>query len=240
MAHPLEFTEEARQELRREGERSLFFFARNILGFNKLNEWSLELCCALEGRHPYEPWIRFLCSQYRSSYKSTVCTQAYPLWRGIHIEDFATKIIEGSDKNAKKHHFLPMVDLFVSSPRSEFLQWLYSDRIPENFKGWNSESIVFNKTNPLANDAISYWGVNSKFEGWHGDLVVIDDAQGTEVEGSEIGATDAWRAYDRAIPLLSDQVNGQIIVVGVGPENRGRSFVHEVKDGYEPVIAAAA
>lgn len=239
MAHVLQFTDQYREEMLARGEQSLFVFARDILGFERLDEWDFELCCALEGRPPYEPWVRFLCSKYRAGRKSTICTQSYPLWRGIYIPNFSTKIIEGSSDNAKKNHFAKMVDLFMSSPRAEYLQWLYSHRIPDGFKGWNSEQIVFTKTNPLASDAISYWGVNSKFEGWHGDLVVIDDAQGTETEGSDVGVEDAWRAYKRSIPLLTDQARGQAIVVGVGPINRGRSFVHEVREGFEQVIRAA-
>lgn len=236
MAHVLQYTDEARREIRKRGEESLFVFARDILGFDRLKKWDLELCNALEGRAPYEPWVRLLLSKYRGGFKSSVATQAYPLWRGLYIPNFSAKIIEGSANNAKRNHFQPLVDLFISSPRAEWLQWLYEDRIPAAFNGWNSETLSFVKTNPLASDTLSYWGVNSKFEGWHGDLVVIDDAQGTEVEGSDVGVSDAWRAYERAIPLLTDQASGQIIVVGVGPETSGRSFVHEVKDQYEDII----
>lgn len=240
MTHVLEFTEAYRQEELLRGEQSLFYFERNILGFSLLDEWDYQLCCALEGRPPYEPWLRFLLSKYRSGRKSTVATQGYSLWRGIYIPDFSTKIIEGSSDNAKKNHFAPLVNLFMSSNRAEYLQWLYSHRIPEGFAGWNSEQLVFLKENPLASDTLSYWGVNSKFEGWHGDLVVIDDAQGTEVEGSDVGVEDAWRSYKRAIPLLKDQLRGQVIVIGVGPISGTRSFVHEVKDSYEAVIKKAA
>lgn len=239
MAHPLKFTEEFRQAELARGEQSLFYFERCILGFDRLNEWDFELCAALEGRPPYEPWLRFLLTKYRGGFKSTVATQGYPLWRGIYIPNFSTKLIEGSSENAKNNHHMPLVDLFVSSPRAEYLQWLFSHRIPDNFVGWNSERLTFVKTNPLASDTLSFWGINSKYEGWHGDLVVIDDAQGTEVEGSDIGVVDAWRAYDRATPLLTDQTTGQILVIGVGPIRGARSFVHEMKRDYDRVIDAS-
>ena len=239
--HVLEFTDAYRQEELLRGEQSLFYFERNILGFDRLNEWDCELCSALEGRPPhYQPWTRFLLSKYRGGYKSTVATQGYPLWRGVYIENFSTKLIEGSSDNAKYNHFAPLIDLFTTSPRAEYLQWLYKHRIPEGFAGWNSERLSFLKTNPLASDTLSYWGVNSKFEGWHGDCFVVDDAQGTEVEGSDVGVSDAWRAYDRAVPLLTDQIQGQGIVVGCPPISGTRSFVHEVKDTFEGIIQRAA
>lgn len=238
MTHVLEFNEAFRQEELLRGERSLFYFARMILGFERLNDWDFELCKALEASPPYEPWLRFLLSKYRGGYKSTVASQGYPLWRGAYIEDFSTKLIEGSSDNAKHNHFLPLVELFTSSPRAEYLRWLFKHRLPEGLAGWNSERLTFKKTNPLASDTLSYWGVNSKFEGWHGELVVIDDAQGTEVEGSNVGVSDAWRAYDRSVPLLTNPSTGQIIVVGVGPIGGTSSFVHEVKNTFSRAMAA--
>lgn len=234
------FTEEYRQEELLRGERSLFYFERNILGFDLLDDMDFELCKALEGRAPYQAWIRALVSKYRAGRKSTVASQGYPMWRGSYIVNFSTKLIEGSSDNAKYNHFAPLVDLYMNSPRAEYLQWLYGHRIPPNFVGWNSERLTFIKENPLASDTLSFWGPNSKFEGWHGDLVVIDDAQGTETEGSDVGVSDAWRSYKRAVPLLTDQRRGQVVVVGAPPISGTRSFVHEVKDSFEGVIKRAA
>lgn len=238
--HVPKFTEKYRLELLKRAEESLFVFLRDVLGFDRLGRYDYELCCALEARPPYEPWNRFLVSKYRSGYKSVVVSQGLPLWRGAFIENFSTKLIEGSSDNAKYNHFAPLIDLFITSPRAEFLQWLLSHRIPEGFKGWNSERLSFVKTNPLASDTLSYWGVNSRFEGWHGNLVVIDDAQGTETEGSDVGVDDAWRAYDRAVPLLTDQARDQVVVVGLGPIGGTRSFVHEMRRDFETIIQAAA
>lgn len=240
MAHPRKFTEEYRQAELRRGEESLFYFGKTILGYSDFDDWDYELMAALEGRPPYEPWFYFLLSKYRSGRKSTAATMTYTQWRTFYIENLSVKIIEGSSDNAKYNHFLPIIDLWTTSPRADYLNWLYKHRIIPGWKGTNSERFVLVKTDPLANDAISYWGVNSKFEGWHGDIVVIDDAQGTDNPDSEVGAAEAHRAYDRAVPLLKDPAKGQVIVVGVGPIGGRRSFIHEKRDEYLEIIGEAA
>lgn len=244
--HVQKFNEEYRTAELQRASRSLGYFAQAHMGFPDLNRFDYELCAVLEGRPPYKPWNRLLASKYRSGRKSTITTMAYPMWRALFIVDFATKLIENSSDNAKKNHFLPIVELFCTGPRSEYLTWLYSHRIPgvakgddrEPWAGTNSERLVLIKESFYAADALSYWGVNSKFEGWHGNLVVLDDAQGTDTEDSEVGAEEGWRAYRRSIPLLIHPLRGQIIVVGVPPINGNRSFVHEVKEQYARGLAA--
>ena len=202
------FTDEFREAELAKGNRSLYYFAQAILGFDRLSALQAELCAFLQS-----PWRRAVIAVYRGGYKSTLTTQAYPLWRGLYIPDWSCKIIENSRENAMRNHVVPMIDLFISSPRADYLQWLYQHRIPNNFAGTNSDQIVFKKNNPLSMPTISYWGIDSRFEGYHGPCVILDDPEGADADKSDVPNEDSYRAYQRAIPLLEPPATGQILVV---------------------------
>lgn len=151
---------------------------------------------------------------FRGSSKSTFGTQAYSAWRAIYIPDFSVKWIENTYENCQRNHFLPLKEIFMSSKRSDFLQWLYQHRIPPGFAGWNSDQIDFVHENPPAYPSISYWGVDSRFEGSHPDLLVLDDVEGADADKSGLHNESSWATYQRCIPLLKSQVEGQILVIG--------------------------
>lgn len=233
MTHPRKYTEEFRREELDRGSRSLWYFSQSIIGFGDLSEpWSevqYDLCAALEARPPHPPWRRLVVSVYRDGFKSSVTTQAYPWWRALYIPGFTVKIIENSSDNAKLNHFIPMVDLFRSSPRADYLQWLFQHRIPDGFVGWNSQQIQLLKgDDPFSAPTITYWGLESKKEGWHGDLVVLDDADGADADKNPERNLDAYEAYRAAIPLLKKPAKGQVLVVGTphGPD----PLVYQLRD----------
>jgi hypothetical protein len=221
--HVLEFTEEKRQALLRQQEESLFFFGASILGFDAFDEdlgrstlapVHRDLCHFLEGREPFKPWNRGLVSASRGLGKSTWCSQIYPTWRAINIPDFAVKLIGGTDTNVKVNHFEPLRKTFMESEQSDFLQWLFQHRIPPGFAGWNSEQIDFIHKRQPSYPSITYWGKGSKFEGNHPDLIVGDDWDGADADASAIHNVSSWNTYQRCIPLLRNQVKGQILIVG--------------------------
>ncbi len=222
MTHVLEFTEAKRQELLKQGEQSLLFFSVSILGLDaadrkgnpQLAPLHSEYCSFLEGRPPFKPWNRACVCMFRGSSKSTFGTQSYSAWRAIYIPDFSVKWIENTYENCQRNHFLPLKEIFMSSRRSDFLQWLYQHRIPPGFAGWNSDQIDFVHENPPAYPSISYWGVDSRFEGSHPDLLVLDDVEGADADKSGLHNESSWATYQRCIPLLKNQVEGQILVIG--------------------------
>lgn len=220
------FTEQFRQEELLRGQRSLFYFGVAILGFNavgfdssgnkvvQISDIHRDLAHFLEGRRPHYPWSRALVCAFRGVGKSIWTTQTYPMWRGLYIPNFSTKVIENSADNAKRNHHLPLVELFTTSPRADYLQWLYEHRIPSGFAGWTTEQIKLVQTDPLANPCYSYWGVESAFEGAHPDLIVNDDLDGADADKSPTANEDSWRAYQSTIPLLKHQMYSQILIVG--------------------------
>lgn len=226
------FTEDYRQELRRRGRHSLFFFGVSVLGFDAFDDdlgrstiapVHMDLCAFLEGC-----WSLALVCAARGLGKSTWTTMIYPLWRTLHIKNFTCKIIEATDDNAKVNHFLPMLLLFTESPRASFLQWLYQEEIPPGFAGWNSERINWVKDRPEVGDSISYWGLTAKWEGAHPDLVVGDDLEGADAGKSDIPSQMAWDGFQRMLPLRRNAARSQILLTGT--PHGDRPFVWQVKD----------
>jgi hypothetical protein len=223
-------TEALRLQLYEEGMRDLYFFAKGILGFDRLGPpVQTELCDFLQGRGAHGRWQRAMVVVYRGGYKSTITSQAWPVYMGAYCVDlakdeperwghlaggWACKLIENSSDNAKDNHVMPIVNLFRSSQRAEFLQWLLRHRLPKNLQGWNADGWTFIQPNALKKATLTYWGMESRFEGWHGDAVICDDLEGSDAEKSDVASKDAWRAYKAAVPLLEEQSTGQILLVG--------------------------
>lgn len=216
-----EFTEEFRLDQVRRGRQSLFYFTTAILGLNLADKQGKsqliadhgDLCSFLEGRRPHHPWNMAMVAAFRGFGKSVITTQAYPLWRGVYCDGHSAKIISNSYQNAKVNHFQKMLNLWISSSRSDYLQWLYQERLPTGFEGWNQEQIAFLSSNPQSAPSITYWGIESKFEGWHGDLIILDDPEGADADTSKVANQFAWDKYQSVIPLLAEPARGQVLIV---------------------------
>jgi hypothetical protein len=212
------FTEDHRQELLRRGEESLWFFITGILGFDDydeglkastLSKFHEDLCLFLEGKL-CGPWRKALICAFRGAGKSTFC-RGRLLQNCLYRVNYAGKIMCNSSDNARDIHFLPLMRVLSEGQRADFLSgWLFAHRIPEGFAGWNSEQMVLNRTNPLAEVAITYWGIESKKEGSHPDGIWFDDLEGAEAEKSSAANKASWQAWVTMPPLLRDRRTSQI------------------------------
>lgn len=233
------FTPERRLEEINKGKRSLFYFTTAILGFVPRNgKGDLtpnpelpDLCAFLEGRQPHYPWNR-ACVCCHRGYGKSIPTLAYVLWRGTYIDGFSAKIIQNSSDNAKKNYTERALDLYKDSDRAGYLHWLYEDRLPPGLEGCTVTQFSFRSKNPLAHASMSIWGLESKWESYHGDLIVLDDPEGADAENSNVGNEQSWKAYQKAIPLLSNQVEGQILVVAT-PHGM-KPLVYRLRDRENP------
>lgn len=215
------FTEDFRKAELQKGERSLFYFITAILGFDAWDErlkrstirpFHRDLCHFLEGRAPHHPWNEAVVCGFRGCAKSTIATKGYVWWRGLYVPNFSCKILGNSSDNVKLNHFGPMLNLFLSSDRADYLQWLYSHRIPSSFAGWSKEQVTLIQTNAAALPFLTYQGLDSKLESYHGNLIVLDDPEGADAEKSRVGNEEAWVAYENAHPLLISQNSDQILI----------------------------
>lgn len=222
-----EFTEDKRLELYNLGRDSLFFFAKGILRMKDLAEKPhLDWCEKLDGRGDWGPdWRRGIVAAARGFLKTSLATIAFSLHRSIYRPNWAVRIIGSSSDNVRINIFDPMLNLFGQGPdgeseHSRWLFWLYRSRIPEEFAGWNTEQLSFIRTDPLAKPSVTYKGIGSDQEGWHGDCVIIDDPEGADADKVKSVNVDAKRVIDNAVPLLADPATGQVLVVNTSHGNK--------------------
>lgn len=224
-AHAVQFTERFRQEERERGRRSLFYFSRHIMGWHWQGELQLELCNFLEGRPPkYRPWNVALVSAFRGSVKSFNTTMAYPAWRCLYHrgdEPFLVRIIENSSENAFRNHFEKLTKYFQLWGNADYIQWLFAEELNE-FKGWNSDVMY------PGHGSITYMGIDSRFEGFHGDLIIGDDLEGADADKTDARNEAAYAAFGNMFPLLNIPETGQVLVVGT-PHGRN-PLVHRIRD----------
>lgn len=225
-------TEEYRRELFLRGSESLFFFIQAILGNDRLSEVPhLELCKNLDGSGEWGPnWRRGMVCASRGFLKTTIGTIGWASWKALYQANWSCRILGATFENAKLNFYDPIMNIFVRGPRSQFLQWLYSkcicdgdpacrfcggtnERIPAGFEGWNERQIVMSRSNPLAKPAITFKGISSDQEGYHGNAIIIDDPEGADTERHESGHVDADRALAHCVPLLVNPLEDQILLV---------------------------
>lgn len=201
------------------GRRSLFYFLTGVLGLtdahprtgvSRLSAIHFDLCDFLTARPPHHPWNRSMVCAFRGAAKSTIC-RTYFMWRALYIKNYSFLIVSNSATNAQQNHFLPLMRLFTESRRSEYLRWLYADRIPTNDPNWaNSERFSFKRDDPQAGPSCFYLGCESKFEGIHPSGILIDDPEGSEAEDSRKANATAYQTYQRLIPLPREPEEAQI------------------------------
>ena len=225
-------TEEYRRKLFLQGSESLFFFIQAILGNDRLSEQPhLELCKALDGTGEWgAEWKRGMVCASRGFLKTTIGTIGWASWMALYNANWSCRILGATFENAKLNFYDPIMNIFVRGPRSQFLRWLYTKcicdgdaecrfcggtgvRIPEGFEGWNERQIVMSRSNPLAKPAITFKGISSDQEGYHGNAIIIDDPEGADTERHESGHIDAERALAHCVPLLVNPLDDKILLV---------------------------
>ena len=230
MAEILKHTETLRAEMRKRGKESMYFFAKSICGMPDLDEKPhLKICEALDGRGDWKGWKRGLVTTARGHLKSSICTIAWPLREALYNWNWSCRILGSSHDNARTNFFRKIQAIIQTGPQRNLVFWLYGDtgwrdpetglpgefdRIPAELIGSTDSEIVLNRTDPFAPPAITYRGVGSLQEGYHGNAIIIDDPEGAESQTSEAARITAEEAvFSLAPPLLINPTKDRILVV---------------------------
>ena len=225
------YTEDLRNEMRKRGGESLYFFSKTILGMPDLTETPhLKICEALDGRGDWDGWRRGVITAARGHLKSSIATIAWPLREALYHWNWSCRILGSSHDNAKKNFFDKIMALIQSGPQRNVIWWLYGDeglkdpvtglpqfyqRLPADLAGTTDTQLILNRTDPFAPAAITYRGIGSDQEGYHGNGIVIDDPEGAESQTSEAARVTAEEAvFSIAPPLLINPIQDRILVVG--------------------------
>lgn len=196
-------------ELRKNAERSRYIrdlggFIVEVLGFEKVDISGIHkpIIGELE-RH--ESFVLMLLP--RGSYKSTIATVSYPLWRLADNRNLRILIDSQTDHQSRK--FLEGIKSHIE--RNERFRDIFGDW--KNIPGWQSDSIVVANRDPRLKDpTIQVGGVNKPVTGGHYDIIICDDLHDDKNSQSPEQCEKVINHWRTLFPIL--EPDGQMIVIG--------------------------
>jgi hypothetical protein len=218
--HLTKFDQQNLRKFRQKVEAEPFLLARGVFG---LKDLTLDFHYPLIKQFSDLDWLRLLICAFRGCFKTSVM-KVLVLWYLLTHENTSCLLVEQRMENAESH-----IDEMQHMMRSSslFLE-MFAERIPPGFEGWNLQTILFNRTDPLAHKSLKCAGLDSKLESKHVDLLWCNDLEGADAQKSDSPNEDSERfIMERAIPLLKDPMNSRIVVEGT-PHGNG-PLVHKIK-----------
>jgi len=206
-------------------QKSLFYFARAILGFRKLTPHLHKTVCDFI-QDPRKK--RKLLLLPRGHYKSTIATIAYPLWLLIQ-EDIRSVAVNGSLDNPEraelfrlKHpepgrnltilianetatgaqHFLDAIKSIIET--NQLFQLLFPELVPQwtrPMKRWNQQEMLVPRTISRPEATIETIGVGGAVQGRHYRVQIHDDLIGNNAMNSDaiMRLTKEWLIYSESL-----------------------------------------
>lgn len=153
-----------RRALQLRYQRSLFDFAKYLLGYKDLTEYTHKrITDTLE-----DDSDRKLICVPRGTFKSSICSVAYPIWRLINNPNL--RILIDSELYANSVMYLREIKQHLGS--ETFIR-VFGDLRTDT---WNeSEIIIGSRTKILKEPSIMVGGVGTVKVGLHFDLIIGDD-----------------------------------------------------------------
>lgn len=209
-------TKDQIEELRFHAESSLYFFAKGVLGLDWLDgEIHMPLCEKLEN---YKDNTRMQFVLPRGWLKTTLCSQAYPMWRACKDPSIRVLLTQNTYKNAVSK-LKPIKANFESNP---LLRTLFPEVLPNNRSTWTGDSLCLNRPKAFNESTFEAAGVRTQVTSRHYDIIIEDDTVAPDFD--ELGGQALLPTKDQveqaigwhrlASPLLTDLKKGQILVVG--------------------------
>lgn len=216
--------EQVLSETRQWAEKSLFFFAKGILGFDRLNpRIHGPICQILETA---ELRRRSKIVLPRSWYKSTLVSIAYPLWRAVKNVNIRILLAQNTYINATSK--LGVIgNIILTNP---LFRALWPELLPDKSCIWKADKMELKRTQTWPEATFEAAGIKTQIVSRHYDLIIEDDTVAPDL--SDIGEENIAPTkddIDQAIgwhrlvpPLLTSMQEGEIIVVGT------RWFEHDL------------
>jgi predicted phage terminase large subunit-like protein len=197
-------------------EKSLFFFAKFILGYDWLTPAiHLPLCRMISD---YQTNLRVKVTLPRSWLKSTVCSISYPLWRAFKDPNIRILLTQNSMENAKAK--LRAIRDHVTS--NEWFKVLWPEVLPDKSCRWQSESLELKRTKSAPEGTFEAAGRGTQVVGRHYHLIIEDDTVAPDKDDytndnvlpskEDIEQAIGW--HRAAVFLLVDHNVDQMLVVG--------------------------
>jgi predicted phage terminase large subunit-like protein len=185
---------------------NLFFFAKEVLGYERLSEkihkrWAKSM--------EDESIKRRLRLKPRGTYKTSLYTIAYPVWKLLKNNNLRISICSGNLENAIdssqtiKRNFIynkKLIDLY-----GEF----YDKKLP-----WTQSafSIKGRKDYNKKENSITAVGFGTQMTGKHFDLIIADDIVNNDDRESQTIRKKKQRWFEDLISIL--EPDGEVLIVG--------------------------
>lgn len=202
------FATDTLEEIKERADRSLYFFAKAICGYNLMVphlhkvvcDWIVETT-PMGGRGILMP---------RTHYKSTMA-KAYILWKLTKNPDLRILCVGESDTVACKN----LNDIKWNIQSNRLFQALYPSLVPEDFsKGWTQSSIILPRSRSYDEPTVLSAGVGAKITGLHFDIILYDDIIGLEAARSPAEMQAAINWFEMAPGLVNDPKTFEELIVG--------------------------
>lgn len=212
----MELTKDEINVLRNRSFNDLYFFAKGILGFDWLDiDIHLPLCRLLEN---YEKNTRLRVVLPRGWLKTTLGSQAYPVWRAIRNPNVRILLAQNTFTNAVAK--LRVIRSVFES--NKLFKILFPELLPKPRSVWKGESLCINRPKAFNESTFEAAGVRTQVTSRHYDVIIEDDTVAPDYNElgeqalcpskEDIELAIGWHRL--ALPLLNSPMASQVIVVG--------------------------
>jgi predicted phage terminase large subunit-like protein len=186
----------------------LFQFAREILDYPLLQEDPHHAWCTeLDRRHKRSLWL-----EPRHTFKSTVFTKAYPIWRLLQEPDLRILIVNATAENAEAF----LSEIVGQYLRNEVLRWVYHDAcgtVPLEPQAAKTKTVLLTtRIKNYSEPSIRAVGALSNLVSAHYDLIIVDDLCNIDDRESPVIREKKKRWFQDLNSVLTPE--GELVVVG--------------------------
>ncbi len=192
---------ESELELERDIYRSdLFLTAKDLLGYSDLT-WAThgEMICALEA-----PTRRKLIVMPRGTFKSSICSVAYPIW--LLLRNPNERILIDSELFRNSRTYLREIKNHLTSPR---VAEMFGDLRGEPWS--DSEATISTRTAIFKEASITATGIGAEKTGYHASCVIHDDMNSPSNSNTDEGRRNVINHYRMNTSILNP--DGTMVVV---------------------------
>lgn len=190
-----------REQAQLDSKQSLFFFAKNILGFKDVNERTHgEIIEVLQSSSK-----RKLVCVPRGSLKSSISCVAYPLY--LLLNNPNLRILIDSELHTNSATFIREIKAHM---KSKMFNYLFG-----NLEGdvWTQSELIINtRTKRLKEASVSAGGIGTTKVGQHFDVIICDDLNSPNNSNSIENANKVIDHYKYNISIL--EPDGTYVVIG--------------------------
>jgi predicted phage terminase large subunit-like protein len=185
----------------------LYPFLKECLGYIDMNSVHYDLCELLQSDGLFK-----LILMPRYSFKSTIVTVGYAIWR--LMSDLNMRILIYSDASTKASGFLTSIKSHLEGKVKGSKFALANDWAGDVKSGkWNESQIVIKaRTTQYPEPSVDTGGIETSKVGMHYDLIIFDDIVSDKNVTTKEQMDKVAECYSRALSLL--RPGGEVIIVG--------------------------